>query len=157
MSASTPIVVSVIRNFPVPRERVFDAWLDPALIEGWMFGAAVRNEEILHLRNDPRVGGRFSFLVQRGEQRIDHVGTYLELDRPRRLAFTWAAVLVGADEDVDEASSRVTIELIAAGDGCDLTLTHEMDPKWADYAERTRMGWTKMLGDLADALEKRPG
>jgi hypothetical protein len=36
-------------------------------------------------------------------------------------------------------------------------VTHEMDPKWADYAERTRMGWTKMLGNLADALEKRPG
>jgi hypothetical protein len=50
----------------------------------------------------------------------------------------------------------VTIELIATGAGCDLTLTHEMDPKCADYAERTRMGWTKMLGNLADALEKRP-
>jgi hypothetical protein len=32
-----------------------------------------------------------------------------------------------------------------------------MAPKWADYAERTRMGWTTMLGNLADALEKRPG
>jgi hypothetical protein len=61
MSASTPIVVSVTRHFPVPRERVFDAWLDPARIEGWMFGASARDEEILHLRNDPRVSGRFSF------------------------------------------------------------------------------------------------
>jgi hypothetical protein len=33
--------------------------------------------------------------------------------------------------------------------GFELTLTHHMDPKWADYADRVASGWTKMLDALA--------
>lgn len=39
---------------------------------------------------DASAGGRFSFLVLRGGEEIDHVGEYIALERPRRLAFTWA-------------------------------------------------------------------
>ena len=33
--------------------------------------------------------------------------------------------------------------------GCELTLTHDMDRKWADYAARTEQGWRTMLEALA--------
>lgn len=155
MNEPGSITVTATRRFAASCERVFDAWLDPAVLDGWMFGASVRDEEIIHLRNDPRVGGRFSFLVRRGEQHIDHIGTYLEIDRPRRLVFTWAAQVVGSDEDADETPSRVSIELAPTDDGCTLTLTHSMDPKWGDFADRTRAGWTTMLGALYRALTSR--
>ena len=35
-------------------------------------------------------------------------------------------------------------------------LVHEMDPKWAEYAGRTRDGWAKML-DLIDASSTNEG
>jgi hypothetical protein len=38
-----------------------------------------------------------------------------------------------------------------SGCGCKLTLTNEMDPKWADYASQTEAGWTKMLNALAQS------
>ena len=111
-----------------------------------MFGPRLRDEEVLHISADARVGGTFSFLVRRQGQEIDHVGTYREIDRPRRLAFTWGVVGESTDESV------VTVDIVPRDGGCELTLTHEMDPKWAEYASRTQAGWTKMLDALADVV-----
>jgi uncharacterized protein YndB with AHSA1/START domain len=145
------IEVVVTRQFAATAERVFDAWLDAAYLERWMFGPAVRDEEIVRLSIDPRVGGKFSFLVRRQGMEIDHVGTYLEIDRPRRLVFTWG---IGG-ESVDE--SRVAIEITPGAAGCELTLTHEMDSKWAEYRDRTQAGWSKMLDLLVVATGEADG
>jgi uncharacterized protein YndB with AHSA1/START domain len=65
VSSAQDLSVVVTHRFAASPERVFDAWLDPALIGQWMFGPAVREEEVLRLATDPRVGGSFSFLVRR--------------------------------------------------------------------------------------------
>jgi len=78
-------------------------------------------------------------------QSIRHVGTYREIDRPRRLVFTWGI----AEESSDE--NGVTIEIRATDAGCEFTLRHELDPKRADYASRTEAGWTKLLNALAES------
>jgi uncharacterized protein YndB with AHSA1/START domain len=139
MSVQLPVTVQVQRIYAYAPERVFDAWLDPALLARWMFGAVVRDEEIVRLSNEARVGGRFSFVVRRQGVEIDHVGEYLEIDRPKRLVFTWGTA------DALPDTSRVTIEIVPRASGCELTLTHEMDAKWADYAARTESGWRKIL------------
>lgn len=54
-----------------------------------MFGPAVRDEAIVRLDLAPHVGGSFSFVVRRQGEEINHVGTYLEIERRRRLVFTW--------------------------------------------------------------------
>jgi len=146
MSSPSNAVVRVTRTFAASPERVFGAWLDPAAIGTWMFGARLREEEVLRIAIDARVGGSFSFLVRRGGAELDHVGTYREIDRPRRLVFTWGVVGHSTEESV------VTIELVPFGAGCELTLMHEMDPKWAEYADRTRAGWSKMLDVMAETI-----
>jgi len=153
MAAPAPIVLAVRHAFALPREHVFDAWLDPAGMKRWMFGPDVRDEEIVHLRADARVGGHFSYLVRRNGEPVDHVGSYLEIDRPRRLVFTWSAIVGDAGDSSDEPS-LVTIELAAADEGCELTLTHRIDPKWVATADQTRAGWTKLLDQLDRALSK---
>jgi uncharacterized protein YndB with AHSA1/START domain len=136
--------VVVKRRFNASAQRVFDAWLDRDRIGQWMFGPRVRDETIVHIALDPRVGGRFSFAVRRQDETIDHVGEYLAIERPNRLVFTWGI----ANGD----SSRVIVEIAARDNGCELTLTHELHPDWADYAERTRGGWTTMLHALESDL-----
>jgi uncharacterized protein YndB with AHSA1/START domain len=144
MSTESQVTVRVRRSYNHAPERVFDAWLDPALLTRWMFGTVVRDEEIVRVSLDPRVGGSFSFVVRRQGVEIDHVGEYLEIDRPRRLVFTWAI----ADNLPD--TSHVTIEIVPRHGGCELTLTHDMDVKWTEYASRTESGWRTML----DALDR---
>jgi len=146
MTTKTPIQVCVTRRFDAAPDRVFDAWLNPELIRAWMFGPAVREEEVVRITNDPRVGGSFSFVVRRQGEEINHVGEYLEIQRPWRLVFTWG---------IDEAGgSQVVIDITAQDTGCELTLMHELPPDWSDYADRTKAAWSKMLEVLASQLER---
>lgn len=147
MNTQQTISVSVTQRFTVEPERVFEALLDPKKIGQWMFGVIVRDEEVLHLHTDARVGGAFSFLVRRGGTEIDHIGTYVELERPRRLVFTWHI-----KGETENEFSQVTIGIVPQDAGCELTLTHEMDAKWAEFADRTKESWAKMLGVLSRTI-----
>lgn len=142
MSTQTPIQVRVTHRFQASAERVFDAWLDAEGAARWMF--ATPTGEMVRAEIDPRVGGTFRFVDRRDGEDVDHTGEYLEIDRPRRLVFTFSV-------DGSEAD-RVTLEIAPLESGCELTLTHEMSPAWAEYAERAKEGWSTMLEGLADAL-----
>jgi uncharacterized protein YndB with AHSA1/START domain len=139
-------VIRVERTINAPAARVFDAWLDPVWIGRFMFGPHLRDEHIVSLSNEPRVGGVFNYRVTRQGVEINHTGTYREIERPRRLVFTW-----GVDAEQGDLSV-VTIELTPHGESCALVLTHKLHSDWAAYAERTQQGWTKIVGDLVAAL-----
>jgi len=142
---STSATASISKRFAASADRVFDAWLDAALLGRWMFGPAVRDEKVVHLTLDARVGGQFSFAVDRAGTLVDHVGEYLVLERPRRLVFTWGT------RDTLPATSKVSVLIEPLGDtACQLTLHHEMAPEWAAFTERAAASWQKM----ADALER---
>ena len=165
--ASKPTAIA-IQTFKVPPQRVYDAILSPEMIGRFMFGPLLREETILHIRNDLRVGGEFSYKVRRGEHEIDHVGKFLELSppvalssenattmesrtplgRPVRIAFTWAV----AGESDGGDPSIVTIDITPTSDGCSVRLMHEMPPEWADFIDRSRGAWEKMLSVLATLL-----
>lgn len=143
---SNPTAIGV-QTFKAPAARVYDAILDADMIARFMFGPLLREETILHIHLDPKVGGRFSYKVRRGEHEIDHVGKFLELQRPNRIVFTWA--IAGAS---DHDPSTVVIDITPTPDGCSLRLIHDMAPEWAEYVDRTRVGWEKMFGVLASLL-----
>ncbi|WP_035612312.1 SRPBCC domain-containing protein [Haloferula sp. BvORR071] len=142
--------VSVTRQYPASSEEAFDAWLNPAKVGKWMFGPPLREEKVLRMGLEPKVGGRFSFVVEREGKEFDHAGKYLEIARPERLTFTW-----GVRGMSDESKSRVSLVFLPTAEGCELTLTHELDPEWADFAERTRAGWEKILDSLGRFLRQQ--
>lgn len=137
-------------RFRAPAERVYDAWLDPAQVRAWMtsslqsFGLAgdLRRVEI-----EPRVGGTFCFSDMRNGVEAVHHGSYLELDRPRKIVFTWS---VGDKPDPDP--SRVTVTIEPADGGCVGTIVHDMAAEWVDYVARTAAGWTRMLEAIGRLL-----
>src|SRR5581483_9097045 len=116
--------VKVIRRFPFPAERVFDAWLDPRLAARWLF--ATETGEMVRAEVDARVGGHFTFTDRRGGEDVEHTGEYLEIDRPRRLVFTFGVPKYAKHFD------RVTVEIKPHGEACELHLTHEMQPDWGE-------------------------
>jgi uncharacterized protein YndB with AHSA1/START domain len=142
MTTESLATVRVSRPFSAPPERVFDAWLDPSKIRDWMKAPARKfglDDEVTHVAVDARVGGAFSFVVRRQGQDIEHNGKYLEIDRPRRLVFTW--IFAQAPTIV----SRVTVDLTSAT----LTLTHESIPN--DYADRIDVGWRAIVASIASS------
>ena len=144
---SNPAAIAV-QNFRVPPQRVYDAILSTEMIGRFMFGPLLRAETILHIRNEPRVGGAFSYKVRRGEHEIDHIGKFLELDPPKRIAFTWG--IAGESDGGDP--SVVTIDITPTAEGCSVRLMHAMPQEWADFIDRSRAAWEKMLGVLATLL-----
>lgn len=148
MNVGSNALVRVNRRFEASAESVFDAWLDPELVGKWMFGPAIRDEQVVRTSIDPRVGGAFAFVVRRQGKEINHLGEYLTIERPHRLVFTWTTA------DSLPATSRVSVEIVSLENGCELTLIHEIQPEWLDYAVRIEESWAKMLDSLATVLNK---
>jgi uncharacterized protein YndB with AHSA1/START domain len=146
MSSTPNTDVHVTHYFMAPPERVFDAFLDPEMISKWMFGPTLRDEEVLHVALDDRIGGSFSFVVRRQEEEIDHVGSYIEIDRPWSLVFTWAIGHETTDSD------RVMVNISPLKTGSELRLIHSLNPQFVDYARRIEDAWTKMFETLDGLL-----
>ena len=133
--------VTVKHRFAASAERVYDAWLDPAKVSKFLYTTATG--QIVRCELDPRVGGKYAIVDRRGEEEILHEGTYLELDRPRRLVFTLRVPKYSPQED------RVSIEITPLDHGCELTLTTETSDDWADDTQR---GWSMILDVLDETL-----
>lgn len=130
-----PRTLRIRRRFHAAPERVFDAWLDPAKASRFLF--ATPTGQMVRAEIDPRPGGSFCFVDRRGDEEVEHIGTYLEIDRPHRLVFSFAVPHYSSE------TTRVTIEIEPVGAGCELSLTHEGVP--SDWADRTEMGWGHIL------------
>ncbi len=138
------IKITVSRVYRQSAERVYDAWLEPALAKRFLF--ATPEGEMIRAEIDPRVGGKFLFIDRRKEGEAAHYGVYLELDRPRRIVFSFSV------ENYDVNAAKVVVEIRPAGGGCELTLTQEMPAEYAEYKDRSEKGWMMILGGLAREL-----
>lgn len=147
MTVDTVRSLRVTHHFNASAERVFDAWLNPVTAGKWLF--TTPTGQMTRVEIDAHVGGRFLFVDRRNGEDIEHVGEYLEIDRPSRLVFTFAVPKFSSQ------STRVSIDIVSAGGGCELTLTHEgVLPEWAS---RTQKGWGLILDALANSLDSTSG
>src|SRR5262245_48047209 len=136
--------LTVSHRYEAAPEAVFDAWLDPKIARRFLF--ATPGGEMIVCEIDARVGGRFTLTDRRPDMGdVAHMGEYLEIDRPRRLVFTFGV------PQFDPAYTTVALDIRPEGKGCVLTLTHtDVGEEWKDG---TIDGWTKILASLEPALK----
>jgi uncharacterized protein YndB with AHSA1/START domain len=94
-----------------PPSAVWDALTDPAELAAW-FGA---DAEV-----DLRAGGAIRFRWADGSERR---GLVIDVDPPRRLAFRWRGLRVGAVGLAAAGATVVAFTLEAQGDGTRVTVT----------------------------------
>ncbi|MGZ8350412.1 MAG: SRPBCC family protein [Allosphingosinicella sp.] len=135
-------MVEVSRHVTASPEQVFDAWLDPESVGRWLFATPAGRMERVEV--DPRVGGSFRIEERRGDELAAHWGTFVEIDRPRRLVFDFAT-------SFGETPTRIAVSIEPDGDGSRITLRHE--GVWAGWEDRTRQGWTMILDGLDRTLD----
>jgi uncharacterized protein YndB with AHSA1/START domain len=144
MTEALPSRVVVTQSFTASPERVFDAFVDLKVARRFLFATA--SGEMIIAQIDARVGGRFTFIERRPDMgEVRHVGEYLEIERPRRLVFSFGV------PQLDPRMTTVTIEIRPSGAGCELTLTNDGVPP--DYAARNHEGWTRILAGLLPAYD----
>jgi uncharacterized protein YndB with AHSA1/START domain len=136
------VTVRVTHRFTASPERVFDAWLDPAKAARFLF--ATPTGQMVRAEIDGRVGGKFVFVDRRDGEDVEHTGTYLTIERPRRLVFTFVVPKFSTE------ATTVIVEIVPDGTGCSLTLTHQ--GVWREFAERTAGGWSRILEGVAKGL-----
>ena len=142
-----PFILKMTRDFEAPVERVFDVWLDPSHIAEWLF--ATPDGDIKEAEMDGKVGGGFIVAEQRGDELARHIGTFIELDRPNKIVFSFLYEAAEAS-----LSSLVTVDLIAKEKGCTLNLTHEMDNQYSEYEASAIEGWNTILQNFSKVVLK---
>ncbi|MFN0191367.1 MAG: SRPBCC domain-containing protein [Aestuariivirga sp.] len=140
MGNTKDISLSLVRTIKAAPEKVFDAWITPETLKRWM---APRDDmEVVVAETDARIGGRYRLVMREPDGKEHGVsGVYKEIDRGRRLAFTWGWVTT------PEMETLVTLDFREVAAGTELTLTHV---KFA--AENVRdmhlAGWNGCVGRL---------
>jgi uncharacterized protein YndB with AHSA1/START domain len=147
--------VRLTRTIPAPPDRVYRAWLDPAIIRRWF---APSGFSVCDAAVDERVGGRHSVHHDDGSGDVGGFESQLlELVPDERMVFAWG--FVGPDHVPDPAhESRLTIELRPVEGGqTELTLLHErlggLQALLPHVADGVSMGWDQALAKLAKQFE----
>jgi len=143
---STPVhSLTIVRQLPHDRARVFSALTDPLKMAQWFFGVKGGRAKVT---NDLRPGGSYRIEMVGGHGTSAPHGTYLEIAPPARLVFTWSSP--GCSNVTD---TRVTIELSEHEGGTRLTLTHELP---AAFVAGHQEGWNICFDHLGLFLAGRP-
>lgn len=135
--------VQIRRRVRATAEQIFELWTQPDLMARWM--SPFPGPVDCKASSDLRPGGTFSLVMTSQDASREVSGTYVQIDRPRKLVFTWVGPLT------NNVSTLVTVELTPSGDETDLVLTHERLPTSAIVEGHTR-GWGHILDHLADAV-----
>jgi uncharacterized protein YndB with AHSA1/START domain len=145
-ASTVPTRVTVRRAIEASAEELFDAWLDPESVAEWMRPNGIdRTSAVI----DAHVGGTYEITMQRGAGPLLHKGVYQEIDRPRRLVFTWSA------EGPLQHTSLVTVEFNERGGTTEVVVTHEQLPAADDVRPSVHTGWTQAIERLAKLMEGR--
>ena len=140
-------VITVRWVLPAPPDVVYDEWLDPVGMTEWM---CPRPARAVTISLEPSVGGLLRIDIEDGGSSLYVTGRYVELDRPRRLRFTWSCS-AWADPTVQ---SVVTVTLDHHGaDETMMTIEHEqLPPGQVDGHSR---GWAAIAAQLDEVLAAR--
>ncbi|MCH7787997.1 MAG: SRPBCC domain-containing protein [Acidobacteria bacterium] len=135
MDERTQDALVLTERIRATRDEVFDFLVEPDKLLRWIGTDA----DI-----DPQPGGKFWLNVTGDDIAI---GSYLEVDRPNRVVFTWGW---DGSLEVPPGSSTVTFTLTADGDETVVELAHAGLPMGQD--DEHRNGWVYFLGRLVDTV-----
>jgi len=139
-------VLHLEHRFAAPRERVFDAFVNPDVLRRWWAAAPDWGTPIAEV--DAREGGAYRLSMRTPEGATHTVlGEYREVRPPERLAYTWKwdegpdPVMAGSEDTL------VEIDFVDEGDGTLVKLTHS-----GFASEQVRdmhtQGWQGVLANL---------
>jgi uncharacterized protein YndB with AHSA1/START domain len=143
MNAVAQIPTAIVRReIAAPAARLFDAWLDPVKLAGWMRPFDTERADV---KLDPRVGGEFEIVMHTPKGAVPHTGSYQEITRPRRLVFTWNSPFAG------DHGSLVTVDFNEKGRATEIVITHERLPS-EEMVKAHSGGWNGILDRIGESF-----
>ncbi|MGD1212071.1 MAG: SRPBCC domain-containing protein [Candidatus Acidiferrales bacterium] len=133
--------MTIARTIPASAEKIFDLWMNPKSPGGPWFGA----ERVII---NPVVDGLFYIAVKHEGRAWPHYGRFIQVDRPRRIEYTWMS------EATKGAESVVSLTMEPRGEDTEVTLRHSGVPD-DEMGRQHKDGWTWILSTLAEGLAAR--
>ena len=137
MSKPEFVYVTYIETTP---DKLWHALTDGDFTERYWFGA--------RLRSDWKVGSTFEMV--RSDGSVSDAGKVVEVDPPRRLAYTFVNL---SDKYRGDLPALATFELEPFGKLVKLTLTHEGFAEGSKMLPAISKGWPAILSSLKSLLE----
>ncbi|MGI9607943.1 MAG: SRPBCC family protein [Acidimicrobiales bacterium] len=134
--------LEVSRLIRADRDRVFEAWTDPAQIVAWWGAGGV---VCTHAEMDLRVGGTYRISNQMpGGPTMWITGTFSVVDAPMRLEYSWAM------EPLTEESDYSVVEVtFGEADGGTLVTVAQTRIPSSEVHDMHLAGWIGCLDGLA--------
>jgi len=136
-------VVLVERLVSAPPAVVYDEWLDAEALSDWMCPWPARATRI---DLEPTIGGSLRIEIEENGVRFVVMGRFVELDRPRRLSFTWSC----SNWPDPATESMVTVTLEPINDETFMTIQHALLPP--EFVNQHQAGWAQIAEQLAAEL-----
>lgn len=146
MSGPDEWTLRMTRVFAAPPEDVFDAWTDVETLRLWW--PAGPGWQTPTAEVDLRAGGRLRLVMRDPDgNEFGGEGTYLTLDRPHRLAFTWRwdTSALGARRQL------VDVRFTGNGDGTTTVVLTNTGLAETEQ-ESHREGWDASFDNLDEVL-----
>jgi uncharacterized protein YndB with AHSA1/START domain len=126
--------ITITREFDAPPDKVFRAWVDPALFAKWVGPRSIENRID---RWDAKTGGGYRYAAVRdGEEVAAFYGSFHEVRQNERLVqtFTWEGAPDGVSldtmtfEDIGDGRTRVVgLSVVDSFEVRDMILSSGMD------------------------------
>ena len=141
------IELEVRREFPFPRELVFDAWVNEEHLLKWMGPTDEITME--GIKVDAREGGGYRMTFCHPDDDRDTVyGVYKTIQRPNKLVFTWIW-----ETDGDEVETLVTVDFNKTQAGTEIVLLHQKLAS-QESCDHHHKGWIGCLDKFGRNAEK---
>jgi uncharacterized protein YndB with AHSA1/START domain len=133
------------RTYAAPAQAVFDAWTSEEVLRRWFH--AGHDWVTPEASVDLRVGGGLRVVMHNPHKGEDYGGggTYTEIDRPRRLAFTWTW-------DGSDRRMLIEVDFVESAGVTTVRFTHR-DLLDEEALRDHEDGWGKCFDNLARAVE----
>jgi uncharacterized protein YndB with AHSA1/START domain len=141
MSVGQSDSVHVTRRFDVPLEQVFEAWVNPDLLQRWLAPT---------VEVDARVGGHFRLEVSKPEGTHVVKGVYRELVQGQHIMMNW--VYEGPMGSADKMEALLTVDFHRRGSDTEIELHHDhlTNPAYRETIQRG--SWTRAFDQLENIL-----
>ena len=141
-----PDALRLTHVLPAAPDRVFDAWTREEHRLRW---ACPKGATLLSAESDLRVGGLHRLCMDVGGVPHTAYGVYREIDRPRRLVYTWD----WEEEDQRMGETLVTVEFVPVEGGTEVRLVHSGFPA-PESRDGHGEGWASCLERLEELLAR---
>lgn len=139
--------VEVSKDFDVPVEELYHAWISQDALKQWW---SPMGKKLTDVQNEVKEGGKIKYTAEDNESPLVIKGEYEEVKENEKLVYTWDFNF--SNDAFEESHFRLTIKFQEQGEGSRLEVKQE---NLQDHEAVTvhKKGWEKELENLKEYLE----